>query len=139
MATPSRFNKIGVSGAPGRGVNLNDSYIKTVEFPVVAVASAAEQLTTVKTPTQSMQVISSYLKITTAEATAVTKTVDIGVTSQAAVIQNDSDTSAIGADGVPELAAFDVSEGDVFAYTLAGADFAELVATCVVTYTGIDA
>ena len=77
MASPSRFTKIGVSGAPNRGTNLNDPYIQTVEFPVVAVASAAAQLTTVKTPTQSMQVISSYLKITTAEATAVAKTVDI--------------------------------------------------------------
>lgn len=139
MANPSRLSKLGLSGAPGRGLNLNDSYIKTVEFPVVAVASGAEQLTTVKTPTQSMQVISSYLKITTAEVTAAAKTVDIGVTSQAAVIQNDSDVSAVGADGVPELAAINVSDGDVFAYTLVGADFAELVATCVVTYTGIDA
>jgi len=99
MAAPSRFSKIGISGAPNRGANLNDPYIKTIEFPVVAIASTAEQLSTVKTPTQSMQVISSYLKITTAEATAAVKTIDIGVTSQAAVIQNDSDVSAIGADG----------------------------------------
>jgi hypothetical protein len=140
MATPtSRFDAIGLSGRKGATPNLKDSYIKTVEFPVVAVASGAAQSTTVKTPTESIQVISAYLNVTTAEATAVTKTVDVGVTGVGAAVLNDADVSATGPVGTPITAAVPVTTGNVFTYTLAGADFAELVATCVVTYQGIDA
>ncbi len=139
MARSTRLLELGLSGRKGQSPNLNDSYIKTVEFPVVAVGTTTAQDSGILTPTKSMQVISSYLQITTAEATAVVKTIDIGVTSQAAVIQNDSDVSAVGADGVPELAAFDVSAGDTFTYSLVDTDFVELVATCIVTYQGIDA
>jgi hypothetical protein len=139
MANPSRLSKLGLSGKQGTSVNVNDPYIKTVEFPVVAIASGAAQDSGVLTPTLSMQVISAYLQVTTAEASAVTKTVDVGVTSQGAVVLNDADVSAIAADGTPVTAALDVSAGDTFTFTLAGADFAELEATCVVTYQGIDA
>ena len=63
MANPTRLSKLGLQGRTGVPANTLDSYIQTVEFPVVAVASAAEQLTTVKTPTKSMQVISSTCKL----------------------------------------------------------------------------
>ena len=139
MAAPTRFTKVGLQGRTGTPQNTLDSFVRTVEFPVVAVASAAAQNTGVLTPTESMQVISAYLKVTTAEATAAAKTVDVGVTATAAGVLNDTDTSATGNFGTPITAAISTVPGAEFTYTLAGADFVELDAVCVVTFIGIDA
>lgn len=139
MATPSRLSKLGLQGRKGTEKNTLDSYIQTVEFPVVAVASAGVQSTNVPTPTKSMQVISSYLQVETAEATAVTKTVDIGVTGVTEAIQADTSVAATGARGTYATVAVNTNASSVFTYTLAGADFAELEAVCVVTFQGIDA
>ena len=137
MANPTRFTKIGTSGRTGTDQNTQDSYEQTFEFPVVAVASAAEQDTGVAAPTKAVQVLSAMLYVNTAEATAAAKTVDIGTTSgSGADALNDESVAATGPVGTPVTAAF-VGGGN-WSYTLAGADFAELDAVCVVTVKAID-
>ena len=132
MSSPSRFTKIGVQGRTGTSENTQDTFIQTFEFPVVAVASAAEQDTGVVAPTDFLQVISAVLKVTTAEATAAAKTVDVGTTSgSGADILDDVSSAATGPVGTPITAA--IAGGGNFSYTLAGADFVELDAVCVVT------
>lgn len=135
----SRFNSIGTAGRKETSTNVVDSCIKTVEFPITVVASATEQDTGIATPTASMQVLGSYLVIDTAETTGLTKTVDIGITSAGAVIQNATSVASAGAAGSPVTAAISTSGSTNFTYTLGSADFVELEATCVVTYIGVDA
>ena len=139
MATPSRLSKLGLSGKSGAEINISDPYIKTVEFPVDAIASGSAQDTGVPTPSKSMQVISSYIEINTAEATGTVKTVDIGINGQGNVIQAGTSVAAAGAAGAPVQGAISVSSSTNFTFTLGSADFAELDATCVVTFQGIDA
>ncbi len=139
MANPSRYTKVGSSGRPSSETNLNDPYIQTVEFPLTIVASTSAQDTGVSTPTSSMQVIASWLKINTEETTGLTKTVDIGITGQGAVVQNDTSVASAGAAGTPLTAAISTSSSTNFTYTLGSADYAELDATCVVVFAGIDA
>ncbi len=138
MAAPSRLTKVGLQGRTGVPANTLDSFLQTVEFPVVAVASAAPQSTGVFAPTESMQVVSAYLKVNVAEATGVTKTVEIGITGTGSGVLTGEDVSATGPVGTPVAAALDSSGGAEFIYTLAGADFVELDAVCVVTFVGID-
>lgn len=138
MASPTRFTKVGTSGRTGTSSNTLDSYTQTFEFPVVAVASAAEQDTGVAAPTGIIQVMSAFLKVTAAEATAAVKTVDVGTTAgTGADALNDASVAATGPVGTPVTTAF-VGGGN-WSYTLAGADFAELDAVCVVTVKATDA
>lgn len=137
MASPTRFTKVGLQGRKDTTSNSQDSYLQTFEFPVVAVASAAEQDTGIAAPTKAVQVVSAMLYVNTAEATATTKTVDIGTTAgTGADILNDESVASTGPVGTPVTAAF-VGGGN-FSYTLAGADFAELDAVCVVTVQALD-
>lgn len=137
MASPTRFNKVGFQGRTGTARNSQDASIRTYEFPVTAVASAAEQDTGIAAPVGDVQVVSAYLKVVTAEATAVTKTVDVGTTTgTGANILNDESVAATGPVGTPITAAF--AGGGNFSYTLAGADFAELDAIAVVTVMATD-
>jgi hypothetical protein len=137
MANPARFTKLGTSGRTGTDANTEDSYIQTFEFPVVAVASSAEQDTGIAAPTKSIQVISAYLYVNTAEATALTKTLDIGTTSgTGADVLNDVSVAATGPVGTPITAAF--AGGGNWSYTLPLTTFAELDAVAVVTVKASD-
>lgn len=133
-----RIASIGLSNRVGTDKNLNDAYIKTFEFPVVAVASAAEQDTGVEGPTESMQVIAAYLTVEDPEVTALTKTVDVGFGATSAGVLSATDVSAAGAVGSPVTAAINSTASNTFKYTLALATFAELKATCTVVALCVD-
>jgi hypothetical protein len=79
-----------------------------------------------------------YLIVETAEATAVTKTLDVGTTAgSGADALNDVSVAATGPVGTPVQAAF-VGGGN-WSFTLAGADFADLASRCVIHYVATDA
>lgn len=137
MAAPTRFTKVGTSGRPSTDNNTQDSYIQTFEFPVVAVASAAAQDTGIKAP-KTIQAISAYIKITTPEGTAATKTVSVGIVGAAASFLSDENVSVATRVGTPVTAVRPNDSSVNFTYTLAGADFVELDAICVLTVIASD-
>ncbi len=137
MANPTRFTKVGLSGRTGVSTNTQDTYIRTYEIPVTAVASAAEQDTGIAAPTGFIQVISALLVVTTAEATAAVKTLDLGTTSGSGDDALDGvSVAALGPVGTPSTDAF-VGGGN-WSYTLADDDFEELEAVAVVTVLASD-
>jgi hypothetical protein len=137
MASPSRLKKLGLQDGLHPTKNTQDSYLQTFEFPVVAVATAAEQDSGVVAPTKSVQVVSAYLYVNTAEATAAVKTLTIGTTSgSGADALGATSVAATGPVGTPVAAAF-VGGGN-WSYTLVDTDFIELDAVCVVTVLATD-
>ncbi len=136
MTSRTRFNALGLSGRKETENNSQDSFIKTYEFDINAIASGAEQDTGIAAPAGNIQLISAYIDVTTAEATAAAKTVDVGIIGQGAVFLNDADVSATGPVGTPVTAA--IAGGANFSFTLAGADFAELASKCVITVLATD-
>jgi hypothetical protein len=137
MEIPTTYNSICVSGQKGRGNNTQNSYMKTYEFPVVAVASASAQPVGITAP-KTVQAIGGYLKVNTAEATGTTKTVSVGVVGAAAQFFATMDVSSTGPVGTPVTGVYDNSAGADFAYILGSADFAELDATMVIWVIGSD-
>lgn len=136
----TRFNAIGLEGGFGQrdsqsnGTNARDAFIKTFEIPLTRVASGSLQTTNIEAGTKSIQVISAYVDVTTAEATAVTKTLTVGIGGAAANILGATSVASTGAVGTPLLAAIPLtSANNKFTYTLAGADFAQFVGTAIVT------
>jgi hypothetical protein len=127
----SRYNSIGLSGGKSSYNNSLDTYIKTYEIPVFAVASSAAQDTGINAPTKFFQVISAVLNIDTAEATGTTKTITLGVTDDGDAILSATNVSATGVIGAANGSA--VAGGGNFTYTLGSDDFAELDAKAVVT------
>lgn len=137
MANPTRFTKLGTSGRTGTVNNTQDSYLKTYEFPILAVASSAEQDTGIAAPTKTVQVVSAYLYVNTAETTGTTKTLTVGTTSGGgADALGASSVASTGVVGTPVTAAF--IGGGNWSFTLASANFAELDAVCVVTVLASD-
>lgn len=137
MANPTRFTKVGTSGKTGVASNTQDSYLQTFEFPVVAVASDAEQDTGVAAPTKAVQVVSAMLYVNTAEATAAVKTLTVGTTAgSGADALGATSVASTGPVGTPVTAAF-VGGGN-WSYTLVDTDFAELDAVAVITVKAID-
>jgi hypothetical protein len=138
MASPSRFDKVGLLGRTGVAANETDAYMEAVEFDVTAVASAAEQDTGIAAPTGTIQVTSAYLIVKTAEAAAAVKTLDVGTTAgSGADALNDVSVAATGPVGTPVQAAF-VGGGN-WSYALAGADFTGVDARCIIHYVATDA
>ena len=137
MSTPSRFTKVGLQGRTGVSTNTQDTYLQTFEFPVVAVASGALQDTGIAAPSGNVQVVSAYLNVTTAEATAAVKTLTVGVVGSGATVLGATSVASTGPVGTPVTAAFAGNAN--WSYTLVGADFAELDAVCVVTVLATDA
>lgn len=136
----TRFNNVGLEGSLGQkdtttnSVNTRDSFIKTFEIPLTRVASGALQTTTIEAGTKSIQVISAYIDVTTAETTAATKTLTVGIGGAAANVLGATSVAATGAVGTPVAAAIPLnSTNNKFTYTLAGADFATFVGTAIVT------
>lgn len=132
----TRFKKVGLSGRKDTEKNTQDTFIKTFEFDINFIASGAEQDTGIPAPAGIIQCISAYVDVTTAEATGVTKTVDVGIVGQPAVFLNDADVSAIAPVGTPVTAA--ISGGANFSFTLGSADYAELASRCVITVLATD-
>ena len=142
MAKP-RFNRlfnINVQGPYGQkdtqtnSVNTRDTFIKTFEIPLTRVASGALQTTNIEAGTKSIQVISAYIDVTTAEVAAATKTLTVGIGGAPANILGATSVAAVGAVGTPLLPAITLnSTNNKFTYTLAGADFAQFVGTAIVT------
>ena len=137
MTARTRYLALGLTGKQSSTDNEQDSFIKTFEFNINAIASGAEQDTGIAAPSGIIQVISAYIDVGTAEVTGTTKTVDVGIVGQPAVFLNDADVSATGPSGTPVTAA--ISGGANFSFTLASANFAELVSRCVVTVLATDA
>ena len=136
----TRFNNVSLEGAFGQkdaatnSVNTRDSFIKTFEIPLTRVASGALQTTNIEAGTKSIQVISAYIDVTTAEAGAVTKTLTVGIGGAAANVLGATSVAALGAVGTPVTAAIPLtSSNNKFTYTLAGADFTTFVGTAIVT------
>lgn len=132
----TRFSAIGLAGANGTSVNKQDTFIKTFEFDIDAIASGSEQDTGVAAPAGIIQCISAYIDVATAEVTGTTKLVDVGIVGQPAVFLNDADVSATGPVGTPVTAA--IAGGANFSFTLSAGNFAELVSRCVVTVLATD-
>lgn len=142
MAKP-RFNRlfhINVQGPYGQkdtqtnSTNTRDTFIKTFEIPLTRVASGALQTTNIEAGTKSIQVISAYVDVTTAEVAAATKTLTVGIGGAPANILGATSVAAVGAVGTPLLPAITLnSTNNKFTYTLAGADFAQFVGTAIVT------
>lgn len=142
----SRLNSLGLEGGKDRkdsksnSINTKDTYIKTFEFPVTVVAAATAQDTNIFAGSRVVQVLSAYLDVTTAEATGTTKTVSVGIGGVANNILNAASVAATGAVGTPLLPAITTTTANnEFTYTLGSADFAELVATAVITCVCQDA
>jgi hypothetical protein len=136
----TRFTNISLEGGfqekdkATNSVNTRDSFIKTFEIPLTRVASGALQTTTIEAGTKSIQVISAYIDVTTAETTAATKTLTVGIGGAAANILGATSVAAVGAVGTTLLPAITLnSTNNKFTYTLAGADFAQFVGTAIVT------
>lgn len=136
----TRFNNINLQGAVDQkdpatnSINTVDTFIKTFEIPLTRVASAALQTTNIEAGTKSIQVLSAYIDVVTAEATAATKTLTVGIGGAAANILGATSVAATGAVGTTLLPAIKLtSANNKFTYTLAGADFAEFVGKAIVT------
>lgn len=136
----TRFNAISLEGSFGQrdsqsnGTNTRDTFLKTFEIPLTRVASGALQTTAIEAGSKSIQVISAYIDVTTAEATAVTKTLTVGIGGSAANILGATSVAATGAAGTTLLPAIPLtSSNNKFTYTLAGADFTTFVGTAIVT------
>jgi hypothetical protein len=129
----TRYDAIGLSGRKGTDNNSQDTRLKTYEIPLTVVASASAQDTGIPLPSGVAQAVSAYVRIVTAEATGVTKTIDVGVVggSDTAFI-NAASVAATGYAGAPVTTA--VSGGSAnLSYTLGSADFVELDAVAVIT------
>jgi hypothetical protein len=110
-----------------------DAYIQTIEIPINAIASAAAQDTGVAMPGTNSVLISAVIEVDTLEATAAAKTVDVGlVGGTGAELINDADVSAAGWTGAPVITPLNTTAN--ISFTLAGADFAELVSTAILTF-----
>jgi len=136
MTARTRYSAIGLAGKKESDNNSKDSFVKTFEFDINAIASGSEQDTGVAAPAGSIQLLSAYIEVATAEVTGTTKTVDVGIVGQPAVFLNDASVAATGPSGTPVQAA--ISGGANFSFTLASANFAELVSKCVVTVIATD-
>jgi hypothetical protein len=136
----SRLTSLGLEGGKDRkdsksnSINTKDTYIKTFEFQIKLVAATTAQNTGIFAGSRVVQVISAYLDITAAEVTGTTKTINVGIGAAGNNVLNGTSVAATGAVGTPLLPAITTtSSNNQFTYTLASNNFAELVATCVVT------
>ena len=140
MATPTRFLKIGLAGRKS-ATTSSDPIAQQFTIPVTIVASTAEQDTGIEMPTGAAEV-SVGVNVLTAEVTGTTKTVDVGITSNADALIDASDVSATGyltrTGGAGELP-FPVNvSGTNITYALGSTDFVELKAEIVVTVAGVN-
>lgn len=132
----TRFKSLGLAGRKG-AKNTLDSNIITIEAPIVAVASISPQDTGIPLPDGGIQVISAFLKIVVPETTAVDKTINVGIFGAAGVeFLAGTSTENVGSVGTPVTGAINTSSSTI-GYTLAGADFAELEATLVLTILNV--
>lgn len=128
----TRFDQIGTAGSKG-GSNTLDPFLKTVQVPVVAIASGAEQDTGIAIPSDAVQLVSAVVDVITPEATAVAKTLTVGVFGgDADGFMTATSVAASGFVGAPIQVP--VNGGGNIAYTLAGADFAELDGVAILTF-----
>ena len=125
----TRFDQIGISGRKSG----SDPFLKVVQVDVVAVASAAEQDTSIAIPSDAVQLISAVIDVITPESTAAAKTLTVGsfgVNDDAFMAA--TSVAATGFAGVPINTP--VNGGGTISYKLAGADFVELDAVAILTF-----
>jgi len=129
----TRSNGQGFSGRTAGQFNKTDTRIITREFTVSASATASQIDTGIKL-SNTVQVISAFVKVGTAEATGTTKTLSVGLFGgTAAEFLSASVVSAVGVVGTPLLVAKDSSTFNTIGYKFGSADFAELECTVVLT------
>lgn len=134
MASPTRFNRVGLSGRKDTASNQKDTFLQTFEFDIEAVASGAAQDSGVKVPAGIVQALSAYIDVDTAEATGTTKTVSVGVGGAGNNLLNGASVASTGGVGTPVAAAINTtSSNNELTFTLGSADFAELSGRVVVT------
>lgn len=132
----TRFNQVGLAGRRG-SLNKADSFIKTIEAPIVAVASAAQQDTGIALPDGGVQPISAFIQVTTAEATASVTTVDVGIFGGGgAEFLDNADVQSVGLGGTAVGKAVNTL-GSTIGYTLESANFADLAGNIVLTVAGV--
>ena len=132
MTSQTRFNRIGLAGRKS-AKNVKDPFVQTIEAPIVAVASAAQQDTGIPLPDGGIQEISAFIKVDSPEVTGTTKTVNVGVFGgSATAFLSAADVSTVGVTGETLISAVNTSD-DTIGYTLGSANFAELEGTLVLT------
>lgn len=129
----TRSNGQGFAGRTAGQFNKTDTRIITREFTVSASATASQIDTGIKL-SNTVQVISAFVKVGTAEATGTTKTLSVGLFGgTAAEFLSATAVSAVGVVGTPILPAKDSSTNNTIGYKFGSANFAELECTVVLT------
>lgn len=131
MTATTRYNSVGLAGRKGvGGSGKSDPRFKQYVVPITVVASAAPQPTGIILGKGNA--LMAQLNTISPETGAAIKTVDVGTVTSPTLFFTAGDVSANNIQG----ATFGVSlnlEGQEVAYTLAGADFTDLVAELILT------
>jgi hypothetical protein len=138
----TRFNNIGLQGALGQkdsqtnSVNTQDTFIRTFEVPLRAVASSSAQTTVVETGNLSIQVISAYIRVITPETVGTTKTLTMGIGPGASNVLSATSAAVAGCFGSPASAPPVTNltpSTNKFNYTLGSADWSDFVGVAIIT------
>jgi len=131
----TRSNGQGHAGRKGGKHNVLDSYIVTREFEIEATANASQIDTGIKLPART-QMVNGFVEVETAEATGLTKTLNIGVFGGAATaFILDADCAAAGPVGkVNNLTVQDTSVNNTIGYTFGSGDWAEFKGKVTLTF-----
>lgn len=137
-----RYNGVGLAGVRGgtNNTGTSDPAITQVVIPITIVASTAEQDTGYTMPDAAIA-LNAVVNVMTLEATGTTKTIDVGITSNADALIDAGSVAAVGmigqTGGAGELASVDLS-GTNITYALGATDFAELDAEIIITMISAD-
>ena len=138
----SRLTALGLQGSLGQRdnqtntTNTADTFIKTFEIPLRAVASSSAQTTVVETGNLSIQVISAYIRVITPETVGTTKTLTMGIGPGASNVLSATSAAVAGCFGSPASAPPVTNltpSTNKFNYTLGSADWSDFVGVAIIT------
>lgn len=133
-ANKTRGSGQGFSGRQGAKYNVLDSQIISYEFPIKATLDNA-QIDTGIPIGNIAQLISGFIKVDVAEATGVTKDIDIGVTGGSGnVFMLNVNAAATGVFGTPITTVVDTSTNNTVSYRFGSADWVEFEGTLHLTF-----
>ena len=127
----TRFNQIGIGG----NAMPSDAFIHSVEVALPIVAASTSQLTNFTFPFRA-KVLDVNINVNTAEATGTSKVVSLGFDggSETVLAATVSVASTGLVSGSPQV----IASGETLTYRLGSSNFAELDATAIIHYIGID-
>jgi len=133
MSSPSRFIKIGLHGRKGTSNNQTDSFLQTIEIPILATpVPIGDSL--IPMPGPNAVLISAFVQVNVAEVSAVTKLLSVGLVGGTdSEFLLDVDVSAVGWFGAAVGPGPFNSTANI-SFLLAGADFVELDSVAVLTF-----